>query len=338
MVGDHDPWPYANRAGKVIINGVVKEETQLFTAKKVNVTYADIEVGEDGKLVYTITPTRSPDIQLSYLMVARPKAKQAITFDQLPDKAADDAAFDVSAQASSGLPVTFAAKGVCSVEGTTITLTGAGECTITASQAGDADFFAAEDVTRTFSVEPAILDDFDRADGAVGEDWSGATSKAFYRIESDRLRVGIGGPLLWKEKYASTQEASITFAKIDSKSPSQGLLLKTQASTTADSGAIWVVYDPTRDRVRVSTLRLGAKSWTTYSATKATFATGDVLTARADADGRVIVSKNSKAVSTTELSNADAAFFDDRGGRIGVWSVLAQGTTLDDFRGGTIER
>lgn len=88
----------------------------------------------------------------------------------------------------------------------------------------------------------------------------------------------------------------------------------------------------------MSTPRLGAESWTTYPATKARFAAGDVLTAPAAADGQLIVSKNEKAISTTELSTADAAFFDDRGGRIGVWSVLAPGTTLDGFRGGTIER
>jgi hypothetical protein len=33
--------------------------------------YADIVVGQDGTITVTVAPTRSPDIQLSWLMVAR---------------------------------------------------------------------------------------------------------------------------------------------------------------------------------------------------------------------------------------------------------------------------
>ena len=44
-------------------------------------------------------------------------------------------AVPVSATASSGLPVTFAASGNCTVPSSTVTITAAGSCTITASQA-----------------------------------------------------------------------------------------------------------------------------------------------------------------------------------------------------------
>ncbi len=47
-----------------------------------------------------------------------------------------DPPFTVSATASSGLPVSFAASGNCTVNVALVTLTGAGSCTITASQAG----------------------------------------------------------------------------------------------------------------------------------------------------------------------------------------------------------
>ncbi|MEP7337334.1 MAG: SdiA-regulated domain-containing protein, partial [Acidobacteriota bacterium] len=80
---------------------------------------------------------------------------QTITFNQPPNKTFGDAPFAVAATASSGLPVSFAASGNCTVNGTVVTLTGAGTCTITASQAGNADFTPAPDVSRTFSIVKA---------------------------------------------------------------------------------------------------------------------------------------------------------------------------------------
>jgi Regulator of Chromosome Condensation (RCC1) repeat protein/PASTA domain-containing protein len=80
--------------------------------------------------------------------------KQTITFEPLPDKTYGDPDFAVSATASSGLPVSFAAAGNCTVIGATVHLTGPGACTITASQGGNADYRPAPDVERTFSIAP----------------------------------------------------------------------------------------------------------------------------------------------------------------------------------------
>src|SRR5262249_351831 len=80
---------------------------------------------------------------------------QTISFDQPPNKTFGDAPFAVSATASSGLPVSFAANGNCTVTGAVVTLTGAGSCAITASQAGDSNFSPALDVSRTFSIARA---------------------------------------------------------------------------------------------------------------------------------------------------------------------------------------
>ncbi len=80
---------------------------------------------------------------------------QTISFAQLANKTFGDAPFAVSATASSGLPVSFAASGNCTVNGAVVTLTGAGSCIITASQAGDANFSPAPDVARTFSIARA---------------------------------------------------------------------------------------------------------------------------------------------------------------------------------------
>jgi hypothetical protein len=80
---------------------------------------------------------------------------QTITFDALASKTYGDADFTVSATASSGLPVSFSATDNCTVSGNTVHLTGAGFCTITASQAGNATYAPAADVSRTFTIAQA---------------------------------------------------------------------------------------------------------------------------------------------------------------------------------------
>jgi endoglucanase len=82
-------------------------------------------------------------------------ADQAITFGPLASKTFTDLPFAVSATASSGLPVQFSASGTCTVSGDTVTLTGAGACTITASQSGDGDFYPAPDVSQSFDIDKA---------------------------------------------------------------------------------------------------------------------------------------------------------------------------------------
>ena len=68
------------------------------------------------------------------------------------------APFTISATASSGLSVSFASSTatVCTVSGSTVTLLSVGTCTIQASQAGNVNFAAAPNVTRSFSVTQTI--------------------------------------------------------------------------------------------------------------------------------------------------------------------------------------
>lgn len=80
------------------------------------------------------------------------KLDQTISFGPLPPRTIGDAPFTVAATASSGLPVSFGASGACAVVGTTVTLTGVGECTITTSQPGNATYNAAPGVARAFGV------------------------------------------------------------------------------------------------------------------------------------------------------------------------------------------
>jgi len=77
---------------------------------------------------------------------------QTITFESLGDKVFGDAAFSISASASSGLPVNFTGSGQCAVVGSTVSITGAGSCSITAHQAGNDAYAPADDVSRSFDI------------------------------------------------------------------------------------------------------------------------------------------------------------------------------------------
>lgn len=88
------------------------------------------------------------------------QASQTITIGA-PDSATyGDAPFTVTASATSELPVTITASGACTVPDTstapvTVAITGAGSCDLTASQAGDANWAAAQPVTATVPVAKA---------------------------------------------------------------------------------------------------------------------------------------------------------------------------------------
>jgi hypothetical protein len=80
------------------------------------------------------------------------KASQTISFGLLKNKTYGAPDFNVGATASSGLPVSFGASGKCTVNGAIAHLTGVGSCAITASQPGNANYRAAANVTRSFSI------------------------------------------------------------------------------------------------------------------------------------------------------------------------------------------
>ena len=85
-------------------------------------------------------------------------ASQTITFAPLPSRNIGDADFVVEATASSGLPVSFTIDGPATLVGgstspATVSLTGVADTvTITASQAGDGNYLAADPVVQSFEV------------------------------------------------------------------------------------------------------------------------------------------------------------------------------------------
>jgi uncharacterized protein (TIGR03437 family) len=87
------------------------------------------------------------------------QASQAIAFGALSAQTYGTAPFTVSASSSSSLAVSFASttSPVCTISGSTVTILAAGTCSITASQAGNADYAAAPNVPQSFTVNKAVL-------------------------------------------------------------------------------------------------------------------------------------------------------------------------------------
>ncbi len=79
---------------------------------------------------------------------------QAITFPNIPNKLTTDQPFNLEAQASSGLPISYEiVSGPATVSGNTITLTGqAGEVKVKATQPGNATYDPADELVNSFKV------------------------------------------------------------------------------------------------------------------------------------------------------------------------------------------
>lgn len=86
------------------------------------------------------------------------KASQAINFSAIPDQDFDNLSVTISAATTSGLPVSFSVvSGPATISGNIVTLTGLGTVTISASQAGDANYLPATPVNRNFCVSVSAL-------------------------------------------------------------------------------------------------------------------------------------------------------------------------------------
>ena len=125
---------------------------------------------------------------------------QTISFGALSNQTYGNGPFTVSASASSSLPVTFSAtgdlgttdsdgygvdnSGSCSVSGTTVTITGAGPCTIVASQPGDgATWLPAAPVSQTFNIAQQtqtinVTGSWSTTDQTVGTDFQATATSS----------------------------------------------------------------------------------------------------------------------------------------------------------------
>ncbi len=100
--------------------------------------------------------TWAPATPVTQSFVITTLTPQTITFGPLSSAAFGTTPPALSATASSGLQVLFASasSGVCSVNGSAVTLVSVGVCSITASQPGNTVYAAATPVTQMFTVTP----------------------------------------------------------------------------------------------------------------------------------------------------------------------------------------
>jgi hypothetical protein len=117
------------------------------------------------------------------------------------------------------------------------------------------------------------------------------------------------------------------------------VLLKVQGSTPDwHKGVIEVLYDARANRrsggVRIDTYVPG-RGWRSYTSTPVTFSDGDVLGGRVLDNGQVLIFKNGLQVASYTLNSSDQAFFNGKGGAIGLWFIEAEKAELDNFGGGT---
>ncbi|MEP6978710.1 MAG: hypothetical protein ABI948_11720, partial [Thermoleophilia bacterium] len=104
----------------------------------------------------------APQAEQSFTVSALSLSVQSIHFTSTPPAGAEVGdTYLVSAAASSGLAVAFSADpssaGICTVSGSSVSLDGAGTCTVNADQAGDASYQPAPQVEQAFAVAPAAL-------------------------------------------------------------------------------------------------------------------------------------------------------------------------------------
>jgi hypothetical protein len=178
-----------------------------------------------------------------------------------------------------------------------------------------------------------VLDNFSRANGPIGSNWSGNTGS--YAINTNYLNVIANGYIFWNPtSFGANQEAYVTLSNFYSSGAEHNLLLKSQSSTTFTAGVIEVWYDAAGHRVQVWTYT-SAQGWVQRGADiPVTFANGDRLGARAKANGMVEVYRNGVLLATRDVTGWP---YYANVGYIGLWFIGTNDSTFaDDFGGGTI--
>ena len=153
-------------------NGLTQTQTITFP----NPSAAPVTVGTSLPLTatassglpvtYTATPVNQTNLPGFAVLTdnAFSSSTQVITLTQVGHAIAQTITFNaigtqlvgtplvLNAMASSTLPVIYSASGACAVSGSVATFSAAGQCTITATQSGNAAYNAATPVSQTFSV------------------------------------------------------------------------------------------------------------------------------------------------------------------------------------------
>jgi len=175
-----------------------------------------------------------------------------------------------------------------------------------------------------------VLDNFNRANGAIGASWSGSSTKD-YQIAINQLDVAGGGDIYWNSSFGANQEVYVTLSRIDLAASEIDLLLKSRSTANWHQGLIEVLYDPAGKFVQVWSF---GSNWTQHGANiPVTFVNGDQFGASALADGTVNVYRNGTLIASRTASTWP---YNNTGGYTGVWIINGPNMIMDDFGAGTI--
>lgn len=190
-----------------------------------------------------------------------------------------------------------------------------------------------------------VLDNFNRANGALGANWGGqATRFAILNNTENVTGAGLSTAHWTGATYGPNQEVFFTFDTIAANAEELGLLLKLNGASAASASmsAINVNYDrrPGQNNIQIWT-HDPANSWRLRATFPGvTFNVGDQLGARTLADGTISVYRNGALLGTTSVlggGNPWPAARAAAGGRIGVYMVTpANSVRVDNFGGGDV--
>ena len=148
-----------------VVYGTALGPTQLNASSSIDGSFAYIPIsgtrlnaGNNQNLSVTFAPTDAGNYNSATKQVSInvTKAQQQVNFPTLPDKTIGDAAFNLTASASSSLPVSFlSTSDKISIANNQVTLLKAGRVSITASQVGNENYNVASSVTQPFCIKPA---------------------------------------------------------------------------------------------------------------------------------------------------------------------------------------
>jgi hypothetical protein len=192
----------------------------------------------------------------------------------------------------------------------------------------------------------AILDDFNRADGALGGSWAGNLQQNRFRILNQQVQVqGVGGSIWWNvPAFGANQEAFFTLNQISPLAPEQALLLKLNGNpNNNNSSLIEVRYDATSGTAQVWT-KAPDQGWVIRDAFALTLNPGAVLGGRAQSNGTVSIFVDGILVGSTNVRSGSSPWSEayiSGGGQIGVRFLGASfdapnDALFDDFGGGTM--
>jgi len=112
------------------------------------VTVTGLSLSGDDAGNYTVNDTATATANITNAVQS-----QTITFNPIGGKTYGDAAFGLVASSTSGLAVTLSViSGPATISGSTLTITGAGDVVVEATQSGNDEYYAATAVQRSFTV------------------------------------------------------------------------------------------------------------------------------------------------------------------------------------------